>query len=45
MTRRTVSDQRLNNLQFRGHKLDDADAWLQILKDDGLTVKGNLSNK
>lgn len=45
MTRRTVSDQRLNNLQFRGHKLDDADAWLQILKDDGLTVKGNLSNR
>ena len=45
MTRRTVSDQRLNNLQFRGYKLDDADAWLQILKDDGLTVNGSLLNK
>jgi hypothetical protein len=41
MTERIVSD-RQTALQFLGNKLDDADAWMQTLKDSGMDVTGTL---
>lgn len=41
MTERVVSDRNIV-LQFLGNKLDDADAWLQTLKDNGVEATGAL---
>ncbi len=41
MTIRVVTDEQIT-LEFHGNKLDDADAWLQSLRDQGLNVKGVL---
>jgi hypothetical protein len=41
MTERIVSDRNIV-LQFLGNKLDDADAWLQTLKDNGIEASGTL---
>jgi hypothetical protein len=41
MTERIVSDRNIV-LQFVGNKLDDADAWLQTLKDNGMEASGTL---
>jgi hypothetical protein len=41
MTERVVSDRNIA-LQFLGNKLDDADAWLQTLKDNGVEATGTL---
>ena len=39
MTIRVVTDDQIT-IEFYGNKLDDADAWLQTLRDQGLNVKG-----
>ena len=44
MTIRVVTDEQVT-LEFKGNKLDDADAWLQTLRDQGLNVKGVLTRK
>ena len=41
MTIRVVTDDQIT-IEFYGNKLDDADAWLQTLRDQGLNVKGVL---
>lgn len=43
MTIRVVTDEQVT-LEFCGNKLDDADAWLQTLRDQGLNVKGVLKH-
>lgn len=42
MTVRTLTDQR-TTIRFSGYKLDDADAWLEILKEDGHQVRAELA--
>lgn len=42
MTVRTITDQRVT-IQFSGYKLDDADAWLETLKEGGCQVRGELA--
>lgn len=44
MTVRTVTDQSVT-IQFPGYKLDDADAWLETLKENGRQVRGELVKK
>ncbi|MGB8701034.1 MAG: hypothetical protein WCD18_16600 [Thermosynechococcaceae cyanobacterium] len=44
MTVRTVSVQNIT-LEFVGNKLDDADAWFQQLKDQGNSVRSQLSKR
>jgi hypothetical protein len=41
MTIRVVTDEQVT-IEFYGNKLDDADAWLQSLRDQGLNVVGVL---
>ena len=44
MTIRVVTDEQVT-IEFKGNKLDDADAWLQQLRDQGHNVKGILTRK
>ena len=43
MTIRVVTDENVT-IEFQGNKLDDADAWLQTMKDQGLDVTGHLNS-
>lgn len=42
MTVRTITDQQ-TTIRFSGYKLDDADAWLETLKENGRPVYGELA--